>query len=191
MFRILHVFMWTRHHVLGKCKAKFAHQGQSGPKNDPRPLLTFQLNDVIELLDQSHDVWWEVSESDAWRHTHVTWFCSKGMCIVFQGRLQGREGIFPATFVQVLPQRGPSVCRTFSHIDLSSPSSTFSIFEVFPAFVLAVRFKINYSGYMTACTRNINSKKDGDLKVKYNWGIQDWNSITTFKTALLLAASIS
>ena len=28
------------------------------------------------------------------------------MYFMFQGRFQGREGIFPATFVQVLAQRG-------------------------------------------------------------------------------------
>ena len=47
--------------AVGKCKAKYTHQGNMAPPGDSRPLLQFQLNDVIEVLDNSTNPnWWEV-----------------------------------------------------------------------------------------------------------------------------------
>ena len=43
----------------GKCKANFAYPGIPAPDDD-RPVITFEVNDVIELLNDSDAHWWEV-----------------------------------------------------------------------------------------------------------------------------------
>ena len=65
--------------AVGKCKAKYTHQGNMAPPGDSRPLLQFQLNDVIEVLDNSTNPnWWEVRAcyvaalvSALWKHLSV------------------------------------------------------------------------------------------------------------------------
>ncbi len=46
----------------GKCKADYGYHGTPAP-DDNRPVLKFDTNAVIELLDDSDSHWFEVSTS--------------------------------------------------------------------------------------------------------------------------------
>ena len=43
----------------GKCKANYGYQGNLLP-DDNRPVIKFEVNDVIDLLSKDDQYWWEV-----------------------------------------------------------------------------------------------------------------------------------
>ncbi len=46
--------------VVGKCKAQYAYKGVPQLPTDGRPVITFEVGDVIELLNDDNENWWEV-----------------------------------------------------------------------------------------------------------------------------------
>ena len=43
----------------GKCKANYSYQGIPAP-DDNRPVIKFEVDSMIDLLNDTDEFWWEV-----------------------------------------------------------------------------------------------------------------------------------